>query len=437
MSRIATIAVLACFGFGAQAYAGPLGIGLPSLPGGVVTGVTGPLGPVVGRTTDTLDQTLDQNLQGLGVVRDTVGRPRQARALEKDPNGFRVVRGEVLALSPSDKSLAIARGLDFEILRQDRLASLGLSVTVLRVPNGMSASDGLAALRKADPQGAYDVDHVYDPSGGTANADRAVPEQSASSGGTARIGMIDGGVERRHGAFEHATIVDKGFVPGGAAVATKHGTAVASLLVGSDGDVAGALPGATLYAADVYCGQAAGGSADAIAQALAWLAANDVPVANVSLAGPANAILAAAVKAFVQHGHVLVAAVGNDGPAAGVEYPAGYPGVAGVTSVDGRYAIQLDANRGPDVAFAARGVGVSAAVLNGRHDTVTGTSFAAPIVAARFALLMPHADARTAAQAWNTLERAALHLGPAGRNDVFGYGFLDRPHLSSATAATN
>jgi len=407
------VAMLAAAG---PAGAGPLGLGLPALPG-----VEG-LGSLANRTTGTLNQDVM-------VIRDTVGRPPHPRTLEKDQSGFRVVRGEVLALSPSDKSLAVARGLNFDIVRQDDLEALGLNVVVLRVPDGMSASDALAALRKADPGGAYDVDHIYDPSGASAVPGAGVSTGAPMSRAAIRIGMIDGGVDRRHDAFEHASITSREFVPNGSSVPSKHGTAVASLLVGDGSDVSGALPQATLLAADVYCGEASGGSADAITQALGWMAANDVPVVNVSLSGPPNAILAAAVNAFVKRGHVLVAA-------AGVEYPAAYPGVVGVTSVDGDRKIQLEANRGPDVAFAATGVDVEAATLKDRTESVTGTSFAAPIVAGRFALLVPHADPRLAAQAWVTLERSALHLGAPGRNDVYGYGYLDRPGPSSNTTAS-
>ena len=427
--RIAALAAMLVL-VAAPAGAGPLN--LPALPGVV--------GGVVNRTTGTLNQSLNSVDQTLTTtLHDAVGRPRggsSPRALDKDVNGFRIVRGEILALSPSDESLAIARGLNFEIVRQDTLASLGMSVIVLRVPEGTSASDGLATLRKADPDGAYDVDHVYDPSGGAAEKSAVASTEASAARDGIRIGMIDGGVQQDHKAFAGASIISQGFIANGTSVPTTHGTAVASLLVGSDDDVSGALPGARLYAADVYCGRADGGSADAIAGALAWLAQNNVPVANVSLSGPPNAILSAAVNAFLRRGHVLVAAVGNDGPAAGVEYPAGYPGVAGVTAVDDKHGIQLEANRGADVAFAARGVEVSAASLHDRHDTVTGTSFAAPIVAARFALLMPRPDPHAAANAWTTLERAALHLGPPGRNDTYGFGFLDRPpSLINATAA--
>jgi hypothetical protein len=432
------VAALLCGGFAAPADAGGLGelglgglglggpgLGLPSLPG--TSNLSGTLGPITSRTTGALGQDTT-------VLRDAVGRPRLSRAAEKDANGLKIVRGEILALSPSDQSLAIARGLNFAVTRQDRLDALGLTIAVLGAPNGMSASDALIALRKADPAGAYDVDHIYDPSGASAGGAASAPAQAPPQQTAIRIGMIDGGVDAAHDAFAHASIMTQGFVTGGSAVATRHGTEVASLLVGADSDVAGALPGAKLYAADVYCGQAAGGSADAIARALGWLAADDVPVVNISLAGPPNAILEAAVKAFVKRGHVLVAAAGNDGPAAPVEYPAGYAGVAGVTSVDDRHSVQLEANRGPDIAFAALGVDVAVAAPKDHHDTVSGTSFAVPIVAARFAQLLARPDPNAAAQAWTELEHTAIHLGPPGRNDIFGYGYLDRSP-SNTTAA--
>lgn len=430
MQRRAIIAALAWLAFAAKADAGPLGLPLPALP----APITGTLGMIRNDATTTLGETAD-------VARDSVGRPKRvSRALDTDANGFRIVRGEVMALSPSEASLAVARRLAFTVERQDAMGALGLSVTVLRAPDGMSASDAVAALRKADPQGAYDLNHIYDPSGGSALrvAPMAASPTSAAgeSGRGLRIGMIDGGIDRRHDAFAAAHIVAQGFVPDGQPLATAHGTEVASLLVGRDDAVQGALPQATLYAADVYCGAPDGGSAEAIAQALSWFAANRVAVANISLAGPPNAILAAAVGAFLRRGHALVAAVGNDGPAAGVEYPAGYAGVAGVTAVDAGRTVELEANRGADVAFAARGVEVETAGLHGGHDSVTGTSFAAPIVAARFALLLPEPDAQAASAAWIALEKAALHLGPPGRNDIYGYGYLAPPGPSAnATAA--
>ena len=81
-------------------------------------------------------QQVDGVTQDVGAIaatagRDLVGRPLNTTALGRDPRGLPVVAGEVLAVSPSTESLAIARRLNFRILRQDQLDALGLSTTVL------------------------------------------------------------------------------------------------------------------------------------------------------------------------------------------------------------------------------------------------------------------------------------------------------------------
>jgi subtilisin family serine protease len=248
--------------------------------------------------------------------------------------------------------------------------------------------------------------------------------------------MIDAGVEDDHPALRDADITIKTTTQvRGKAKPTAHGTAVASLLVGEDRDFHGALPGAKLYAADAFAGSPTGGSAGDIARAIAWLVDEDVPVINISITGPKNALLEAAVRAALERGHVIVAAVGNDGPAAPVKYPAAYDGVIAVTAVDERGRIQLDANRGPAVAFAAPGVNVRAAQLADEYATITGTSFASPIVAARFAELMPQASTERAAVARETLIAAARSQTNEKRSIVYGYGVLAPSTVNARTAA--
>ena len=111
--------------------------------------------------------------------------------------------------------------------------------------------------------------------------------------------MIDGGVDAHHSAFSATRIVARSFAGSGKAPASAHGTAIASLLAGADKNFSGYAPGATVYAADVFGGEPTGGSAAEIALALNWLAENKIAVVNISLAGPPNALLVAAVKAFV------------------------------------------------------------------------------------------------------------------------------------------
>ena len=376
---VTAILLLASSGANAQLGRplGGLGSPLGGLPGGLLQG---PLGSV-NRTTGTLTHDLGSTVDT--VSRDLVGRPTQARALSRDSQGTPIVKNQVVAISPDPQSLAIAGQLKFRVLRQDTLGSLGLRSVTLEVPDGMSEIAALAALRSADPYGSYDFDHVYNPTGDTIEVGHATG-QTILQADTVRIGMIDGGVAQNHPALRAQTIQTQIFAGNGNAPASLHGTAIASLLVGKDDAFSGYLPGAKLFAADVFGGAPDGGSATDIARALNWLAENGIPVTNISLAGPNNALLAASVKAFVASGHILVAAVGNDGPAAPPNYPAAYEGVIGVTSVDAGKNLEIDANHNA-VRFAAFGVGVQAATLPRGYANMTGTSYAAPAVAARLA----------------------------------------------------
>jgi subtilisin family serine protease len=217
--------------------------------------------------------------------------------------------------------------------------------------------------------------------------------------------------------------VTRAFAPGGLKP-TSHAAAIASLLVGEGTGFRGAAPDASLYVADVYGPTPAGGSALAIVRALGWLAQARTPVVNISLAGPPNAILAAGVAAMVRKGHLLVAAVGNDGPAAAPLYPAAYPGVVAVTGVDVRRRVLPEAGRGRYVAFAAPGADMLAANLGGGLSEVRGTSFAAPLVAGRLAALLQAPGPADAARAVQILSRQAIDLGARGPDPVYGRGLV-------------
>jgi hypothetical protein len=416
----------------------PLGLaGTPAILGGPSRLAANPTeSPAIGQT---IKETVAQSAQP-AIQQDSVGRPRDARALAlalaRNTLGETIVRNEVLAVSPSEASLAIARQLNFTVARRDTLDALGISSATLTPPPGMSEADALSRLRQADPNGSYDYAHIYDPTGdAAATSTRArAPMPAVISVPAApqmRIGVIDGGIAQSHRSFKNSNLVLHGFARNGEVPATAHGTAIASLLVGRDEDFSGFLPGATLYGADVFGGVADGGSADKIARALNWLAANKIAVTNISLAGPPNALLAAAVKAFVAGGHVLVAATGNDGPAAPPNYPAGYPGVVAVTSVDTQRHFQIDANR-RNAAFAALGVDVRAANLPQGYGSYTGTSYAAPVVTARFVQLLNAPDAGESRAALVQVQKAAAPLNAGGQ--ALGY-LLPPGRIGTVSAA--
>src|SRR5205085_6078190 len=122
-----------------------------------------------------------------------------------------------------------------------------------------------------------------------------------------------------------------------------------------EGRFSGAAAGASLLVADIYGSGREAGSANAIADALSWLAAKRVPVINVSLVGPPNQLIRRAIAAVQRKGIVVVAAVGNDGPASPPQYPASYPGVVSVTGVDRHGVALFESGNATHVDFAAPG----------------------------------------------------------------------------------
>lgn len=354
-------------------------IGQGSGGGALVGGLSAPLagvGDVVRSAPADLLSLRRDRLRAL--VRDN------RSSLDVDDDGAPIRRDEIIGLALAPDALAKAKAAGFTLVRTDSLGVLGLAVSVLAPPAGKPARTAITMLRKLDPAGQYALDHIYEP----ARAPLApVPGAVAGEDGGAPgavIGLIDGGIGN-HPAFAGAHIEQRGFA--GDARPSGHGTAVASLIVGNAGAFRGAATGASLLAADVYGGSAGNGSAMAIVRAMGWLAERRVRVVNISLVGPANPLLQAGIKALQARGIVVVAAVGNDGPAAPPPYPASYPGVIAVTGVDAKGQALIEAGKPLHLDFAAPGADMVGAVPGGGWERLRGTSFAAPLVTASLARL--------------------------------------------------
>lgn len=304
------------------------------------------------------------------------------RELEADGSGQPVRRGVLVALDPDPVSLQLAARGGFRIIIDDHDPGLGIRSVVLAVPARLSARNGLKRLRKIAPRLQADFDHVYEPAGGELLPFAGTLALNQASTGGRRIGVVDGGVAS-HPSLNGASIEQNGFA--GKPQPTGHGTAVASLLVGNQGRFHGAARGASLFVADVYGGSRAAGSASAIVRALGWLASKRPHVINISLVGPQNRLVQRAVQALRARGIQIVAAVGNDGPAAPPQYPASYPGVVAVTGVDARGRALPEAGKASHLDFAAPGSDMAAALPGQGYAKVRGTSFAAPLATARLA----------------------------------------------------
>jgi hypothetical protein len=374
------------------------------------------------------------------------GEPTKTGATSSSGRDFRP--NEVLVVDASQDALDQARQMGFGLVEERRLPALGMSIYRLRTPGNLGALRGLALLQSAMPQIIADVDSLYQPYvfQGTdiSTAEVASLPSSdfawrligwsggAACGGGLRVGMIDSAVDADAESLAQQRLHQASFVSAGdAAPDTRHGTAIASLLVGRGGSAGhahwqGLLPSADLYAAAVFERQGSNSiaSAVAIAEALDWMAANQVSIINISLSGESNLLVAAAVRRTAARGGIMIAAAGNGGPTAGPSYPGAYRDVIAVTAVDQNAAVFQDANRGDYIDFAAPGVRVWAPGGGSFGQYLTGTSFAAPFVTAAAAVTMADGTVTDLPAVRQQLAAHAVHLGSPGKNSIYGYGLL-------------
>lgn len=243
-----------------------------------------------------------------------------------------------------------------------------------------------------------------------------------------KVGMIDTAINPNHPSLINATIERQSFVHDTLSEPLGHGTSIASLLVGNSADYQGVIANAHLFAASVFYQRDAysqGASTESLVNALDWLVGHQVSVINMSLAGPDDPLLAFAIDALSNTKTVIVAAVGNAGPASKPLYPAAYPHTVAVTAIDDQQAIYRWAVQGEHVDIAAAGVAVNVARASGGFARESGTSLAAPIVSGFLACYLA-----ATTEPWSletVLADYSVDLGEPGKDPVFGVGRLLSP----------
>lgn len=377
-----------------------------------------------------------------GVSPRQAGTPEPAtRAAEAEL----ALEGEILIAAPdagtasSFERSALALGPE-EPVRRTELEGLGLILLRVRYSDRAVAEAAVAALRRLHPDIQIEPNRVYrredglraseDQSSPFAASDR--PDEHAGWRGAAgcgrghRIGIVDTALDFAHPDLSGANVVVRSLVPERSEEATskRHGTAVASLLVGRS---LGMVPAAELYDASVFWKEhdEIVSSAEAILRGLSWLVSARVEVINLSLTGPESTLVSEALRRARRGGIELVAAAGNGGPRSPVAFPASHPDVLAVTAVDARRRIYPRAPHG-DIDLAAPGVDVRVANAEDSREAftlVSGTSYAAPFVAAAL-VLNP--------SGFKGVSRSALDLGLPGKDFTFGWGLLRSDGLCDA-----
>lgn len=203
-----------------------------------------------------------------------------------------------------------------------------------------------------------------------------------------------------------------------------HGTAVASLIAGQSSEAPGVAPGAELIDIQVLEGE---DGTDAFKLAEAIVAATDAgaEVINLSLGANGDAtVLHEAVKYASANGAILVASAGNESTGA-LAYPAAYPEVVGVTSVDANAEPATFSNFGEGATVAAPGVGINAAWTDESLVTFSGTSASAPLVSGALAALLSENPGMSSTEAVDVLTSTANDSGAPGADPYLGSGTVD------------
>jgi thermitase len=276
--------------------------------------------------------------------------------------------------------------------------------------------------------------------GGRPDADIDAPEGWDAAGlgafpatGGTRIGIVDTGIDQTHPELSGkvaacADGLGGVVIDGECTDDSLHGTHVAGTIAAKANNatgVAGVDFNATLVICKALRGGAGVGLTSDVANCINWAHTHGAKVISMSLGGGASTTLQQAVQAAWANGgasgSVLVAAAGNDGDST-VNYPAGYPEVISVAATDQNDAKASFSNTNADVEVAAPGVNILSTIPGGQYQTMSGTSMATPHASGVTGVLWQLFPTATASTIRSKLDAAVDDLGPAGRDQSFGFG---------------
>ena len=251
-----------------------------------------------------------------------------------------------------------------------------------------------------------------------------------------KVGIIDTGISRSHPDLSANLKGCVSFVRRARNCEDDngHGSHVASIVsaVNDSDGVVGAAPAADLYAIKALDHSGSGWLSDIIA-ALDYAIEEKIQILNLSLGTTSDvAAFKDAIQRAASAGITLVAAAGNNGSS--VNYPAAYPEVIAVSATDENNNLASFSSRGSAIDLAAPGVSIYSSYKRNGYATLSGTSMAAPHVAAALALLLnsPVGSADNNLDGnWNAeellaqLKKTATDLGAIGIDPLFGAGLVN------------
>ncbi|MFJ7729594.1 S8 family serine peptidase [Neobacillus sp. NPDC097160] len=260
----------------------------------------------------------------------------------------------------------------------------------------------------------------------TINTPSAWDQTKGSSSVT--VAVIDGSVDTSHPDLKDRIVApyDMARHMSSLNYPDEHGTHVAGIIAaGIDNGIGGAgvAPQVNIMPINVFIGDY-GDTSDLIA-GIDYAINHHAQIINMSLGDyQYSYLLDRAVQNAYRNGIIIVAAAGNEG-VRNPSYPAAYDNVISVSSVSANNHFSDFSNYGSTIDIAAPGDNIYSTIPGGTFDYMSGTSMASPVVAGVAALVLSQNPDLTAKQVVDSLLYSADDLGPAGRDDDYGYGLVN------------
>lgn len=209
-----------------------------------------------------------------------------------------------------------------------------------------------------------------------------------------------------------------------------HGTQVATIAA-AQGDNGIGMAGAAwgLDIMPVHLSDSESFPVSAELQGLMWAMDHGADIVNISAGSlESSALEQEAMQQVREAGVLVVAAAGNGGEEALVQYPAAYPEVLAVGATDFDDERAGFSSGGEELDMVAPGVALvcySADDVSYFLDQGSGTSFAAPLVSGAAGLLLSVDPTLSPGELSTILTSTATDLGTEGWDGDFGWGLLD------------
>ncbi len=298
--------------------------------------------------------------------------------------------------------------------------------------NGSSISTGTAVEAEASKENVKEVEAIQQVAEEQWNVNAVHCEEEGEKEGqdSIRVAVLDSG---RDGTSSIPYAGSVNFVApeidSHGEDMTGHGTAVAGIIQSGENETG--VPGllSSDSAIELYSVKVLDGNNQApvsrIVEGIQWCIDNDIQIINMSFGMKqySGALEEIIVKAY-EAGILLVSSVGNAGEEAdgAVEYPAAFPQVIGVGSVNQEMKRSSFSVTGEEVELMAPGENVPVNSFWGFYGIDSGTSYAAPHITAVAAKLWSLDDTKSAEFIRSLMQTSARELG---EQKEYGYGLVD------------